>query len=266
MKCRIVFAQSLVRLGCFLVNLGQFILQSLAVMVMRADELVEFSRQDYIKYGGYFTQENFVASGLKPEENVILEKMPLRKGRLILLGIGGGREAIPLAQLGFEITGVDFLPQMLEKAKENFRNRGFSISGLYQEISNLDIPDNYYDVAWLFASMYSSIPTKTKRINMLKAIKRTLRPGGYFALQFFWVTEYKPLKIAELIKRIFAWLTLGNLQYEKGDILLKGGGFIHMFSSEDEVRSEFDKGGFEVVYMNTFKNNVNGIALLRKNA
>lgn len=47
------------------------------------------------------------------------EKIPLKQGRVLVLCMGGGREAIALAQRGFEVVGVDFVPEVLEKAREN---------------------------------------------------------------------------------------------------------------------------------------------------
>lgn len=263
MNPRISCAHFLVKLGNFLSRLGQFLSQSLAVMVMRDEDLTKFSQQAYIRQVKLWSHEDFVDKGLGLEENLLLEKLPLQKGRLLLLLIGGGREAIPLAQRGFEITGVDFVPEMLEKAKENAMKRGIVIHGLLQEISTLDVPENYYDVVWIYAAMYSCIPTRAKRVETLKRIKRALRPGGYFACQFLWYT-YSPLKIGEFIKKCFALLTLGNLKYEQGDTLFKGEAFMHIFSSEDAVRLEFEEAGFELTYINIFKNKNNGIALLRK--
>lgn len=141
-------------LGRFLLRLGGFI-QSLALMVMRSDDLVEFSRQGYAKDVHYWGSEDTVGEGLSPLESSLLKKVPLERGRVLVLGVGGGRDAIPLARLGFEVTGVDFVPEMVQQAKENAARQGVKIAGLVQEISELEVPHGSFDLVWLAKEMYT---------------------------------------------------------------------------------------------------------------
>jgi SAM-dependent methyltransferase len=201
---------------------------------------------------------------LHPDEQALLARLHLTGGRLLLLGVGGGREAIPLAQMGFAVTGVDFVPAMVEKAKENAARHGMRIEGLVQEISKIDVPAGAYDVAWLSAAMYSCVPTRGRRVEMLQRIGKALKPGGYFICLFRWDTSGGPAHIWELVRKIVAFLTLGNLWYEKGDTLSNNIEFIHAFSQEDEVRSEFAEGGFEVLHLHIAEEILIGGTVLRK--
>lgn len=255
-----------VTLGRFLIRIGRFI-QSLAIMVMRPDDLVDFSKLAYAgqKRAEGWGGEKVVNAGLRPEEKALLDKIPLRKGRILVLGVGGGREAIYLAKLGYEATGVDFVPEMVEKAKENAIKEGVRIDGLVQEISRLEIPRNSYDIVWLSAAMYSCVPTRVRRIKMLRTIKDILKPNGYFACQFHWQTKNNSsLKIAKFLRRLLAYITLGNLWHEEGDMLWANIEFIHAFSSEDKIKSEFQEGGFEVEYLSFGRELPRGEALLKK--
>jgi SAM-dependent methyltransferase len=259
MRPRIIF-------GHFLIRLGRFI-QSQALMVMRPNDLVEFSRQTYAreKMVEDLGREDLAYPILDPDEQALLARLHLTGGRLLLLDVGGGREAIPLAKMGFEVTGVDFVPAMVEKAKDNAARHGVKIKGLAQEISKIDVPSGSYDVAWLSAAMYSSIPTRGRRVEMLQRIGRALKPGGYFICQFCWATEDGPAHLWELARKIVAFLTLGNLWYEKGDTLSHNIEFIHAFSHEDEVRSEFVEGGFEVIHLHIAEEILIGGAVLKRN-
>jgi SAM-dependent methyltransferase len=258
MRPRIIFGHLLIRIGRFI--------QSFAVMVMRPDDLVGFSRQTYAsrRMVEDYCREDLIYSGLHPDEQALLERLHLKGGRLLLLGVGGGREAIPLAQMGFEVTGVDFVPAMVEKAKENAARHGVQMEGLVQEISKIDVPAGAYDVAWLSAAMYSCIPTRGRRVEMLQRISKALKPGGYFICQFRLDTRGGPAHIWELARKVVAFLTLGNLWYEKGDTLSNNKEFIHAFSQEDEVRSEFAEGGFEVIHLHIAEEILIGGAVLRK--
>jgi len=258
MRLRIIFARFLIRLGSFI--------QSLALMVMRPNDLVDFSRQTYSreKMVEGFGRQDLVYPTLHLDEQTLLGKLPLKRGRLLLLGVGGGREAIPLAQMGFEVTGVDFVPEMVEKAKENAGRHGVKIKGLVQEISKIDVPAGTYDCAWLSAAMYSCAPTRGRRVEMLKRINKALKPGGHFICQFRWATKDGPVPLWELVRKVIAFLTLGNLWYEKGDTLSNNIEFIHAFSRKDKVRSEFAEGGFEVIHLHIAQEILIGGAVLKK--
>jgi SAM-dependent methyltransferase len=258
MRPRIIFGRLLIRFGRFI--------QSLALVVMRPDDLVEFSRQTYAgeKMVEGFGRQGLAYPGLHDDERALLERLPKKKGRLLLLGVGGGREAIPLAKMDFEVTGVDFVPEMVEKAKENAARHGVTIEGIVQEISKIDLPAESYDVAWLSAATYSSIPTRGRRTEMLQRIGKVLIPGGYFICQFRWATKDGPAHLWQLARKIIAFLTLGNIWYEKGDTLSNNIEFIHAFSQEDEVRSEFAAGGFNLIHIHLAEEILLGGAVLRK--
>jgi SAM-dependent methyltransferase len=249
----------------FLIRLGNFI-QSTALIVMHPDDLIEFGRQLYARPINVtsWSRQDLVESGLNPEEQTLLGRMPCNQGRLLLLGLGGGREAVYLARLGFQVAGVDFVPAMVEQAKKNAAQRGLKIEGLVQEISRLDVPASAYDVAWLSAAMYSSVPTRQRRVNMLRRICQALRPGGYFLCQFIWGTNGRNSRRRKLAWRTLAVLTLGNLAYEPGDMLWANVEFIHRFLSEEELRSEFVAGGLELLHLTVFDENMRGGAVLRK--
>ena len=256
MSKRISLAQSLIRFGEFI--------QGLAIAVMRPDDLVGFSKQTYSRLVKGWGRDQLVMGGLKPEESDLLEKTPVKEGRLLLLGVGGGREAIPLVRKGFLVTGLDYVPAMVESAKENARKQGLEIDGLVQDIGKLELPAESYELVWLSAAMYSCVPTRQRRVEMLRRIEKALAPDGYFVCGFHWGKATSSRSGRERVKRLIAWFTRGNLQYEKGDILLGNREFIHISSSLDELRSEFLKGGFEITHVHIPKMNQFGGAVLKK--
>jgi len=253
-----------ISLGRFLIRLGRCI-KSLAIMAMRPDDLVEFSRQFYLRPNqlSYWSSEDFLDQGLTSLERALLEKTPLRQGRLLLLGVGGGRDAIALANQGFEVTGVDFVPEMVQRAQENAARRGLQLAGMVQEISSLNLPPESYDLAWIAREMYSCLPTRERRIAMLRRVHRALRPGGYFVCTFHWQHPGRFSPRVEWARRLFALLTLGNRGYEPGDILWLDAEFIHAFFQEADLRGEFAAGGFEVRHLHLPASDVAGAAVLQ---
>ncbi|MBN1559364.1 class I SAM-dependent methyltransferase [candidate division KSB1 bacterium] len=252
-------------LGRFLVRLGGFI-QSLSVVVMRPDDLIEFSRRHYARESSVagWNREDIVADGLNEEEQQLLAHIPTRSGQLLLLGVGGGREAIIFAKSGYDVTGIDFIPAMVDGALQNAASQGLHIKGMVQELSSLELPDTY-DVVWLSAAMYSCIPTRRRRLKMLQSVHKALKPGGYFACQFHWAPQRRSSRLKERLLKLIGWLTFGNRSYERGDMLWGNVEFIHAFTSESDLRAEFAAGGFSVLWMNCPpEGTVRGEALLQK--
>lgn len=254
-----------IRFSRFLIQLGAFV-QSLPVLVMRPDDLVEFSRQSYARPHDVegWAEDALVDSGLSVDEQDLIKAVPDTTGNLLLLGVGGGREAIPLARMGFRVTGVDYVSTMVERAKENTSRRGIWFEGIVQEISQLDVPLNSYDVVWLSSSMYSCVPTRHRRVEMVRRIASSLKPGGFFLCQFHWNPRYHLTWRGRFVRRLIAACTLGNTEYEEGDILWGNIEFIHAFTSEEQVRSELREGGLTVIHIQTDPNSIRGGAICKK--
>lgn len=237
-----------IRFSKYLLALGSFI-QSLPVVIMKPDHLVEFSRQSYAKPNSIesWSEDSLIESGLAEDELKLLSYLPERKGDLLLLGVGGGREAIPLAKMGFQVTGVDYIPTMVDRAKGNAIKHGTSIEGLVQEISNLMVPECSYDIVWLSRSMYSCVPTRARRVQMVQRIFRSMKPGGYFLCQFHREPLIQHSRKSKFLRQAIAVLTWGNTEYQEGDKLLFNKEFLHPFSLEQEIRSELEDGGLSVL-------------------
>ena len=254
-----------IKLARFILRISGFI-QTLPVVVMRPDDLVEFSRQSYAKTPSVesWAEDSLVDSGLHPDELDLLSDISEKKGKLLLLGVGGGREAIPLAKMGYQVTGVDYIPDMVERAIENAERRGFRMEGLVQEISQLEVPAEAYGVVWISRSMYSCVPSRARRVAMVQKITHSLKPGGYFLCQFQRDTTMKPSRKGLILRRLIAACTLGNLAYQHGDILWLNVEFLHVFGSDDEIRSELEEGGLEVLRFQTMVNPTRAGVVCRK--
>ena len=79
--------------GLFLIKVGRFV-QLLAIMVMKPRDLVEFTRRYYrdTKSLEIYGRTSVIEAGLTALERSYLDQLPEKRGRLLLLGLGGGRE------------------------------------------------------------------------------------------------------------------------------------------------------------------------------
>jgi SAM-dependent methyltransferase len=210
-----------------------------------------------------WSEDALLDSGLSSSELDLVAAVSDTTGNLLLLGVGGGREAIPLARMGFQVTGVDYVPAMVDRAIESASRRGLKIEGLVQEISQLDVPAGAYDVVWLSRAMYSCVPTRARRVEMVRRIARALKPGGWLLCQFHWCPSPRPSGRGRFLRRLFAACTLGNLTYEAGDTMWLNVEFVHQFSSEEAIRSELEESGLSVVWIKTGPQ-LGGSAVCRK--
>jgi SAM-dependent methyltransferase len=238
----------------------------LSLVVMRPSDLVEFSRQSYARPTrvASWSEAALVDSGLSSDELGLLEQSPVESGRLLLLQVGGGREVIPLAQRGFQVTGVDFVPGMVEQAKAHAARHGVHLEGLVQEISRLDVAPASFDLAWLSARMYSCVPTRLRRVEMLRRIGQALRPGGCLICQFAWKPNLQISPRGWRLRRVLACLCWGYRQFEPGDMLWGDAEFLHVFGDENALRAEFVEGGFEVLHLEIPDSMGKGGAVLQK--
>ena len=223
------------------------------VFLMRPKDLIDFTQTSYARPNAVkgWSDNQFVEAGLTDDEDHLLERMPFKEGRLLLLGVGGGREAIPLAKKGFEVTGVDFVPEMVAQAKANARNHKVEIRGVVQDISKLEVTSDSFDVIWFATALYSQIPTRSLRIAMLQRIYHALRQDGCVVCQFSFNRSGGNFSSwGRRLRKLVAVLTLGNRQYENGDHIHAGIEFIHSFCNEKELCSEFEAAGFSVHYLN----------------
>lgn len=72
MRIRVILERMLVRLGRFI--------QSLALMVMRPDDLIEYSRRSYAKPGSIdaWSDPDLIDSGLNSDAMIFWNKVPLK--------------------------------------------------------------------------------------------------------------------------------------------------------------------------------------------
>jgi len=86
-----------------------------------------------------FTEEDFkIYSEMIKEELPIYKKYLKEGARILDLGCGLGCTSVPLSREGYEVTGIDNDPKVVEAAKQNGKNFGGKIEFRLMDIFDID--------------------------------------------------------------------------------------------------------------------------------
>lgn len=116
------------------------------------------------------------------------------RGKDVLdLCCGPGRWAIPLAQQGFRVTGVDRMKPFLDLARRRARKARLSIEWVRQDMRDFVRP-GAFDVALSMFTSFGYFDDKGEDALVLKNLFASLRPGGSLLME---------LAGKEILARIF---------------------------------------------------------------
>lgn len=121
-------------------------------------------------------------SGITPPELLeFLQTCPA--GRAIDLGCGTGTNVITLARLGWQVTGVDFIPAAIALARRKARQAGVNVDFRAGDVTRLDGINGSFDFA-LDLGCYHSLLEK-ERTAYLRQLDLVLAPMGTWFLYAF---------------------------------------------------------------------------------
>ena len=115
----------------------------------------------------------------------ILRKHGVKKGKILDLMCGNGRIAIPLAKMGYMVTGIDICPLFIEDAKRKAEKYGVLnstrfITGDIRKLNEI-LEEDSFDAAlnvWTSLGYYS----EKEDLQMFKMTNRLVKPGGLFLI------------------------------------------------------------------------------------
>ncbi|MCA1062635.1 class I SAM-dependent methyltransferase [Rossellomorea sp. AcN35-11] len=120
-----------------------------------------------------------------PDENLVsyVKSGAITGGKVLELGCGPGRNAIYLAENGFEVDAVDVSKTSLEWAKERADKRKLSINFLHQNIFDFDNKQRKYDFIYDSGCFHHIAPHR--RMSYINVIDQSLKKEGYFGITCF---------------------------------------------------------------------------------
>jgi SAM-dependent methyltransferase len=180
--------------GCLIVAAG----------FLRREELQAASVEQYRVFNlGAFE----VDAGLSAAERHFYGRFLRDKGRVLLAGCGSGRDLIALQSMGYDVTGLEPVPELVELARGHLKRRGLSAAVHAGLIQTADL-DGPYDAVIFSNGCYSCVQGSAVRVAALHRVAQHLARDGRV------IVSYHP---ATRQSRLGRWLTRASARVGKTD-------------------------------------------------
>jgi 2-polyprenyl-3-methyl-5-hydroxy-6-metoxy-1,4-benzoquinol methylase len=125
--------------------------------------------------------------GTRPNDFLADVAAQIPKGRVLCIAEGEGRNAVYLAELGYEVIAVDVSAVGMQKAQKLALERGVSIETVVADLADFEIEENSFNAV---ISIFAHVPPAI-RGPLHRKIVNGLKPGGMLVLE-----AYTPDQIA----------------------------------------------------------------------
>jgi len=99
--------------------------------------------------------------------------------------MGPGRHVIHFAQRGFDVSGNDYNPHMVEEGRKALREKGLKATLFNLDATSLSgIESDRYDAVICMGSSLGCIPKSHNRMMAMKEFARVAKPGGRCVMHF----------------------------------------------------------------------------------
>lgn len=145
------------------------------------------SKATYKAVAEYYDPEYAHLDYLQQDVPFVLEHLGRKKKRVLELAVGTGRAAIPLAQAGHRVLGIDYDPDILKIAQ-----RKCDFVGLTEKQLDLRTGDmrtfevsEKFDAVLLLFNTFLTLTTTVAQLEVLRRCHRHLGRGGKLFLDLF---------------------------------------------------------------------------------
>ena len=121
-------------------------------------------------------------------------------GRALEFAIGTGRVAIPLAQRGVPVTGIELSRPMLDRLREKADEA--TVPVVFGDMATASAPGPF-QLVYLVYNTISNLLTQAEQVECFRNAARHLGPGGRFVIEL-WVPELRKLPPG---KQAVVWTT-----------------------------------------------------------
>ncbi len=105
---------------------------------------------------------------------------PVPGSAMLDAACGKGRHAKILADMGYDVTGIDLAYRVIEEAKKA------ETDNLHFFVHDMRLPFfiNYFDYAFNFFTSFGYFATRREHDDAIRTIAKSLKPGGVFVIDY----------------------------------------------------------------------------------
>ena len=126
-------------------------------------------------------------TGIAPPEVVALADQ-LPPGRALDLGCGTGASSLYLASRGWSVTGVDFIPQAIRRARQKAQAAGLVVDFHVADVTKLDFLTGSFDLAVDVGCLHTLTPDQQRQYS--DQLARLMRPGAIYTVYAFYPRQF----------------------------------------------------------------------------
>lgn len=125
--------------------------------------------------------------GTEPNDFLKAEAHRIPDGEVLCLGEGEGRNSVFLAEMGYEVVGVDRSQVGLDKAQALARDRGVFVETVVSNIEDFDLKEGEWEG---IVSIFFHLPPELRR-RVHASVAKGLAPGGILILEAYTPAQLK---------------------------------------------------------------------------
>ncbi|CAM4054864.1 class I SAM-dependent methyltransferase [Saccharibacillus endophyticus] len=134
--------------------------------------------EDYLRVYNYRDEQ-----GAAHEVHEMISWLKLEPGTKVLdLCCGMGRHSLSLAEKGYEVTGMDLSDVLLDEAKKTDGSE--NVNWVQGDMRELPLADEEFGAVVNLFTSFGYFKEDAEHVRVLKEIRRVLRPGGRFIVDF----------------------------------------------------------------------------------
>ncbi|MFE3460998.1 class I SAM-dependent methyltransferase [Nocardiopsis aegyptia] len=111
-------------------------------------------------------------------------------GSVLEFGVGTGRVALPLAERGLSVHGVDASQRMLDRLREKVADH--DVTSSLGDFSSADC-GGPYDAVLIAINTFFMLPTQESQVACMENARRHLKPGGRLVVEVYDPTRFHSL-------------------------------------------------------------------------